>query len=401
MSAIADRIRLSYVQESAYGANPGGTFQQLRVTSESLAQRTDTTESRELRSDRQVADVIRTDIGVEGGLDFELSYGAFDDLIAAVLGSAAWTAADILLDTDGNLQVVIDKSDGTIVAVGLFASGVAVGDWLELSNLVQGANNTLVRVIELVDNDTIKVAGLAALADETRAASAAAANAKIVRGANVANGTTLRSFTFERGYLDLTKYSLFRGLVPESMSLSLERQAIVTGSIGFMGKDESALSGSSGGSSHTAASTNAVLNSIDNILGVIEGAPAVDAANSFPATQLNLEISNNLRARTVLGSLGPQSYGAGKFNLSGSLTAYFNSQAAADKYLAFTKSGLSIPLSDADGNRLVIDIPRVRYTNGPKVPSGENTDIMLELEFTAYRHETEGNTIRIFRFPAA
>lgn len=397
----ADRTRLSFVEEVSYGVNPGTTLQDLRVTGESLAKETETTQSAELTADRQVADSIRNNIRVGGGFNFEFSWGAFDKFLAALLYSADFGAASEILGVDGNNAITIVAATGNIsddAAGGLFSS-VVVGQWVELSNFSNALNNVLVKVLSKPDNDNIVVAGLKALADETRAADSGTANAKIVIGSQITNGTTQRSFTFERAYTALTKFSVYRGLIIQSMSLDISADAIITGSFDFLGQNEDVLASSTAGGGNTAAPTNPVMNAIDNVLGIIEGAPTVNTDNEFVATQLSLSVNNNLRERSVIGTLGPASIGAGKINVSGSLQAFFASQAAADKYLNFTSTGISFIIRDSDGNRYVFDIPRVKFSQGTKVAGGENTDIVLDLNFDAFKHETEGKTIRIAKFP--
>lgn len=405
MGAIADRVKLSFQQEVTFGVNPGNAFNELRITSESLSKVTDTTQSTEIRSDQQVVDLVRNGIRANGGFDFEFSYGALDTLIAAVLFSADFPAASTLVDVDGNNAISIVAATGTITddaAGGLFAT-VTAGQWLELSNFVNTANNVLVKVLSKTDNDNIVVAGLKALVDETRAASAVDANAKIVIGSQVTNGTTQRSFTFEKHFTDLSpeQFAVFLGMVAQSLQLNVSADSIITGSMAFLGKDESALAGATSGSSQNAAPTNSVMNAIDNVLGIIEGTPVVDTDNEFGATSFSMSIENNLRERLVIGTLGAESIGAGKIAVTGTLQAFFASQSAADKYLAFTRTGLSVLFQDEDGNRYVIELPRLRFSQGTKVAGGENSDILLDLNFTAFRHETEGVTIRIARFPSS
>jgi len=66
-------------------------LQIMRHTGESLKQDTTVITSEEIRSDRQIADIIRTGVGASGGIDFELSYGTFDDFLQAILFSDGWS----------------------------------------------------------------------------------------------------------------------------------------------------------------------------------------------------------------------------------------------------------------------------------------------------------------------
>lgn len=93
--ADASRSYLAYVAESAWNQTPAvPELLLLRTTSMNFRQTTQTAESQELRPDRQIPDVIRVGAGAEGQFDFELSYGAFDDMLQALL-AGTWTA-DVL-----------------------------------------------------------------------------------------------------------------------------------------------------------------------------------------------------------------------------------------------------------------------------------------------------------------
>jgi hypothetical protein len=87
----ANRTGLAYVAETVWGTTPATpTLKALRFTGESLAASTEFISSNEIRDDRQVSDVVRTNFGASGDINIELSYGAFDDLLEALL-FGTWT----------------------------------------------------------------------------------------------------------------------------------------------------------------------------------------------------------------------------------------------------------------------------------------------------------------------
>lgn len=81
----------AFVQDDDFTFDVEADYQIMRHTGESLKQDTTVVTSEEIRSDRQIADIIRTGVGASGGVDFELSYGTFDDYLQAVLFSAGWS----------------------------------------------------------------------------------------------------------------------------------------------------------------------------------------------------------------------------------------------------------------------------------------------------------------------
>lgn len=79
---------LTYVKETTMGTTPTNpTMKSIRHTSCSLGLTKESFQSNELRSDRQISDLRHGVKKVEGDIGFELSYGAFDDLLAAAFFS--------------------------------------------------------------------------------------------------------------------------------------------------------------------------------------------------------------------------------------------------------------------------------------------------------------------------
>lgn len=90
--ASASQNRLSRVTETAWGTTPATpAFTNLRMTAENLAPAKNTVRSNEIRPDRNISDEIMVGRNIEGGLDFELAYGVFDEMIQSLMFST-WTA---------------------------------------------------------------------------------------------------------------------------------------------------------------------------------------------------------------------------------------------------------------------------------------------------------------------
>lgn len=94
MASGAD-LRVAYVPETTFGTTPSTpSFQTLRVTSGGLSTSKATEVSQEIRSDKNVTDELQVGQSVSGNYPVEMTYGSFDDLMAAALGGA-WSS-DVL-----------------------------------------------------------------------------------------------------------------------------------------------------------------------------------------------------------------------------------------------------------------------------------------------------------------
>src|SRR5574343_187389 len=388
--SIADRVRLSYVAESTFGTFPSSTLVDLRFTGESFSQNIKTARSAEIGSDRQVAD-----------LNFELTYGTFDPFFEAALLSGAFPSETTIVSATDNKSITFTSATGNVQCTGAF-SGVAVGDWIRFKGLTAGLaamNNQCYKVLTVTDTANIIIAGAVAVVGGTQAASLTA-NGVIVKGSTIKNGTTLKSFAIEKQLSDVSSYFLtYTGMTIDQLVLNIAAEQLVTGTFSFVGVNETKRNVTSG-TGYTAANTNEVMNCIENVLHVIEGTPAVNTDNRLEITELQLTIANGLRPRKIVGGVGPDSFGYGKCSVSGSCNMYFENQAAATKFLAFTETSLAFVLQAAAGTTYLIEIPKINFTAGPRVASGENTDIMLPLTFDAKRDPTLDATIRIVRWAA-
>lgn len=94
-SADSNRVSLRYVKEVTPGVTPNAALQEIRLTGESFSGSRSSISSNEIRADRNISDLVTTAENASGGFNFELSYGSFDDFIAAALGNS-WTADSIV-----------------------------------------------------------------------------------------------------------------------------------------------------------------------------------------------------------------------------------------------------------------------------------------------------------------
>jgi len=384
MSASADRVLVSYLEETSFKVIPSSALQDIRYTSESFKQVTGTAMSTEIRGDRQVSDLKRTSISAEGSLGFELSYNTYNDLLSAVIGSAAFDTGG---SNTGTFATTIgpDQITGTGVE-----TGVAVNDWIVLDNANATVTNTVFKVTA--------VASGALTVSPPPAAAAAGSGDEVVRfSSNAVNGVAKRSFMFEKNYQDLTNiFEAMYGQIPSSLSLTIATESLMSGEFGFVGAYAISGTSSLGTGSNTAATETDNMASVDEIAALFEGSTHAD----FLATEVSININANPRTRMNLSENQPSSYGLGKFEITGTIKAHFATIALMDKYLNGTETELAIAVKDAAGNHMIFDFPRIKFTDGSRVAGGENTDVFVELTFTAYRDVSEDITIRIAKIDA-
>jgi len=375
----SNRIDLAYIEETTWGTTPSGSLTGVRLTGEGLKQETQTTESEEIREDREIADIIRTSINAAGPINFELSYGMLDDLIAGAMLSTWNTSVDTVSSVT---DIDAASTDNSYNATSSDLSVFGVGEWIEVRGFTEAANNGYKKVVSAAAG---KLVVEQSLTDESSGDSIT-----IKEMESIVNGTTLRSFTLQRDYNDLSsEFARYVGCMIDQFSLNVETDSIITGSMNIMGKNEESASSTLG--SVTAAPSNQVMNAIDHVPTIEEATSAIEIIN------FGFQFNNNLRTRPVVGQLGSNELGKGGISVTGTLRAYFQDSALFDKYLNFNETSLALVTEDASGNAYVWDIPAIKFTDGSRVAGGRNQDVVADLSFGVKRDAADGNMIKIAR----
>lgn len=114
--ASASKTRVARVAETSFGTTPATpTFLELRRISGNMRTKKTTVVSDEIHLDRNVRGEYQTGQDPDGAYGFELSYGSFDDLLAAAL-FGTWTDNILVNGTLGQsftIEETIDTGGGT------------------------------------------------------------------------------------------------------------------------------------------------------------------------------------------------------------------------------------------------------------------------------------------------
>ena len=109
-----------------------------------------------------------------------------------------------------------------------------------------------------------------------------------------------------------------------------------------------------------------------------------------------------MRGKTGIGFLGNSGIGSGSLELKGSLSAYFENGLLYQKFLTNASSSLSFRVIDNAGNGYIITLPFIKYSDATVAGGSMNTDIMVDMSYSALREPVVGgSTIIIDRVGAA
>lgn len=283
--------------------------------------------------------------------------------------------------------------------------GLVVGQWVKIGDL----DSATFQFGTAALNDWARITAIAATAltlDNLPAGwttdTGAAKTIRVFFGDTIKNGTTRSSLSLERSFLGQTTptHILQKGMVAGALNLDLTSEQIITGSFDMQG-----LTGSQGtvanGTSYDAASTNKVMSANVHVGRIAEAGSAVGSPNWIRSLQLKLD--NNLRNLTAVGTVGSVDINPGDCAVTGTLEAYFGSNAFLTKLLNGTASNLnaraSIANVAANGfEGYVIGLPRVILTGGSPSAGAKNQDVTIPLTFQASIDTTTNAQIIADRF---
>ncbi|MEE9367041.1 MAG: phage tail tube protein [Dehalococcoidales bacterium] len=484
MGADTNRVALRIVEESTPGTTPvTPAFQQLRITgTPNLAFAPVTVTTNEIRSDRQITDLIL--VGAEAGGDagFELSASALDTIIEGAMLST-WvrrtnrlnssttqitgissnvisvtdTSDDFAVDDlvalngfgDDNDDIIfpaIATTDSTTVTSGVTLTdnaspgatatlhnvgvetaagdidataspntltstvldfttlGLTVGQWLKIGGtaaltgfLTNTANNDWVRVSAIATNVlTLDVVPTGWLAEAN-----AAQEIWLQFGDYIINGTTLKQYSLEREFSDISVFEYFVGMAVNTLNFQLSSQSIVTATAAFLGFNATIVTSRFSGATTIVAPDETVVNTSSNIGRIGRSGTPITGPNFI--LEATIDMNNNLRRQNAVANLGAIGIGTGEFGVTGTLNTYFGDSTLIDDVINNTETSLDFRFEGSTGiettKRVVlIDMPRVKYSSGAPAVPGKNQDVLQNLGYQAIRQTSTDTTMLIQQF---
>lgn len=387
--ASANRAQLAFLTEVTPGTTPAPPGTALRMTGESLDFAIQTISSNEIRSDRQVSDLVQTGASGSGGFNFELSYKEYDPILQAALQSAfnSFGTAGVFTPgvySAGTAGVAFTATTAT-AQTGTPFTNCVVGQWIKVFKAA--GPTTYYALVTAVTPTVLTVSAATPLAVFNSAAG------DTITGLAVSNGSTQTYFSLEVGHLDIAQYRLYKGFTPNKVSLSMQSGQIVTGSFDFLGM-AALMSGSSAMGSVAASQTNTPMNAVTGIGTVLENGTALTGTYM---KSLTIDLQNNLRGQDAIGVLGFASIANGSVAITGSVQFYFADITMLNKLINNTKTSLAFYIKDTAGNAYGFNMPSIKFSSGKVAAGGLNQDAMVDLQYTAFMDATLLKSIIVSR----
>jgi len=203
-------------------------------------------------------------------------------------------------------------------------------------------------------------------------------------------GNTARSFAIEEGFADIAQFRTFNGTVFNSLSMEITPDALVQASFGLLGSTTSAFVGTSIDISPTAITKKDVF---------FHGGGTITEGGSTTAivTGISFELTNNITGNRVLTNTGFRSMSLGRVEVTGTVTALFESVALYNKFKDSTASSIVVLIAaGSPSETLSFTFPDVRYTSGT-LQRADTGPVLVELGFTGVYDTGAATTLTITR----
>lgn len=393
-AASSNTGQLRYIKETVAGTTPTtGNGKELRTTQPTMKAGLTTVKSTEINKFRQVQSSTVTDLSVDGGLDFELSAKEYDPFIESVLfGEFAGL---------GEVTGTFTSTDTKLSLVGATLTPLKPGTWFKVyapaaepEAVRRYYAKTWFKVGSVSGTDVTLAAGQQVPAPYRITGKAGYKfSQKVVQGGT---GTKAPSFTLEWEQADINQFLVYRGMMPNTLSLNFEVGAIVKGSVGFMGMTHDITQATTLPGSPEASFGEDVMNSVSD-MGVIEAAGKNLLSNDDFIKSLKFDVNNNLRGQKAIGHFGNAGVGVGELAVSGTIEAYFQNADLYKKWLNSEVITVVFGVSDNNGNGYLVELPKVKFREGSVNGIQKDQDVMLSLPFDAFYDKAANTGVRIYK----
>ncbi len=379
--AESNRVSIRLSEETSWAEVPSSpTMAELPYTSESVEYNKESVKSNTVRADRLTDDIIEVGGGCGGDLNFEYKFGDFELLMEGALGAdflaGSFTGAGGNLDfaaAGGGVQV--------LTAPAATWTNFLVGGYVRVAG-ANSANNGVFK-ITAVSSTTLTINNSAGTVQ-------ADADGAVVTTKMARTGTTKKSYLYEKGFLDLSKFISFRGMRVGGWSMEIASKAIVTGTFSLVGEGAYPSATTISGSV-TAQGSLSVANATSNVGRLEEGGSTL--ATKIKSAKFTLNA--NARALDAVGSKFPIGINLGSFEITGSIEAYFEDLVLYEKFIDHDDSSLVLEIDSPEDDRTIITITNLKFTKCTPVGAGLNQDVMATLEFMAKKNATSVSMMQV------
>lgn len=202
-------------------------------------------------------------------------------------------------------------------------------------------------------------------------------------------GTEEISYTFERGFHDIGKYTRYAGCYLNKMTLSIQPNAMIKGTFEVIGMDAENADAPLSATPEPPRATR----QFDSYTGVLKEGDKTIAV----VTGIELSLDNGIQPQFVLFQRAAPFVSWGRSNVTGTLTAFFENTDLIKKFLDETPTSLEFTLEEKEGaGSYTFILPSIYYT-GADNPMDSDGPISISMPFQAILDHATGTNMIIRR----
>jgi len=392
---------LAWVRESTLGTTPDNPkFKAINSISDSFEGTVSTETSTSIRADRQKSDLVSVSNEVGGDLNFHLDIDNFREFLTDVMLT---DDSDVRTDrlergTLTTIQAVAAaKTFTTNGDTNYFRDQPKVGDKVRVTGYT-GANADLNGIYTIASVNTNN-RQITVVEDVARNVTATAQILyKYYR--NGQDAPNLFSYTFMKKYahggdadmtdldttLDDPLYHYFRGMVPNTLSISVSTTSLLDCTVGFVGRTDELTAGAVSGQTLKVAPTESLIASGDDV-----DITATTLSNGH-VNSCSLTVDNQVTQARAVGSLDVFDEAAFGLSVTGDIEFYFEDKSAFDLFAQ--ESSFPLTLKFQGGTSYwELHLPKCKVTSLDNPRPGQDQFLFVTAGFEALRDATAGYTI--------
>lgn len=360
----ANDVVMSYGKETAWGTKPSVQFQDIRYDKEGFSGSKSRKRPEEIDPSRQASAAITTKFETQGSLDFSVSAGTHNDLIASSIGGTFTPPIAFASKT----TVAATATGFTDSGSGFVTAGIVLGQMIK----VTGFSTASINGIYLVT----AVAAGTITTSPAPPATKTAGDSVTFKGSMCRNGASFDSFYFQKR-LASDKFLCFPGSWPNSGQIEVAVDDYFKSQLTFLCKSQvKAITDQSTGA-HLAANTNKVIDSVNGISGVYRNGSVMSSIIQKFGVKWS---KDGAAAQFGIGSTDAQGLRLGKLSVTGNLSSYFKDFTLYDEFINESSSSIWIPFVDATGTGYCVTICNATIMNPKIIAGGSGSDVMADFD---------------------
>ncbi|MGV4856387.1 phage tail tube protein [Acetobacter senegalensis] len=377
---------VDYAQEVTYNTPPGGTYQRLRMTGESLAPQDSTSAPDEINDLPEAAETVLTGRSTSGSLNGVLSYGTYDDFLAGILGADFVSLPPV---SGGAYKLVLNPSDegsagglptlwstdSTNADKGAFTGWPTVG-LLTITDPTLGLSATSyyrqtaghVGSVLIISSDVFKIFP----SEKSTTLSTTAT----ISCASIVNSNLGKTYTIRKKLAG--SWQVFSGNMVNQVQIQLQKGQVPTIQIDFIGSDMTVTTVDVS-SAVNAATTSPLMDVVGGFLGcTVFGQSPAGCIQSATITLAR----DGSGQDTGMGHVGACGIQFGALKASMDIEYFFKDYTEFLAWQAGQKGQVSVSIKGSDGYGYQFSILNGRIFN-PKNPiSGKNATVVTTISVT-------------------